>query len=74
MTILIEYKNGGLLKGGRGDSPLGQLVHSNADKKLGQIKKLVSDAVETFDEATLFRYLFKLAIMDNKKIEETSNV
>lgn len=50
------------------------IVHSNADKKLGQIKKLVSDAVESFDEGPLFRYLFKLAIMDNKKIEKTSNV
>jgi hypothetical protein len=45
------------------------IVHSNADKKLGQIKKLVGDGIETFDEGALFRYLFKLAIMDNKKME-----
>lgn len=50
------------------------IVHSNADKKLGQIKKLVGDAIETFDEGPLFRYLFKLAIMDKKKIGKTSNV
>lgn len=45
------------------------IINSNADKKLGQIKKLVNDAVETFDEGALFRYLFKLGIMDNKKME-----